>query len=115
WVSDEEPEAPEEAPQSLEQASPSPDYEPGPEHPPSPDYVPGPEYPEYLVPSDDEVPIEDQPLPVDASPRTLSPGYVANSDPLEEDPEEDSTAKYLVTKEMGIQDQRVCTHTNLIT
>ncbi|GJT14942.1 putative reverse transcriptase domain-containing protein [Tanacetum coccineum] len=93
WVSDEEPEAPEEAPQSLEQASPSPDYVPGPEHPPSPDYVPGPEYPEYLVPSDDEVPIEDQPLPVDASPRTLSPGYVANSDPLEEDPEEDP-AKY---------------------
>ncbi|GJU98418.1 hypothetical protein Tco_1327689 [Tanacetum coccineum] len=45
-----------EAPQSLEQA------------PPSPDYVPGPEYPEYVAPSDDEIPIEDQPLPADASP-----------------------------------------------
>ncbi|GKA69303.1 putative reverse transcriptase domain-containing protein [Tanacetum coccineum] len=72
-------------------ASPSPDYVPGPEHPPSPvevPYVPEPEYPEYLVPSDDEAPMEDQPLPVDASPVTVSPGYVADSDP-EEDSEED--------------------------
>ncbi|GJT62658.1 hypothetical protein Tco_1006191 [Tanacetum coccineum] len=82
---------------------PSPDYVPGPEHPPSPDYVPGPEhppspvylpyvpepeYPEYLAPSDDEAPIKDQPLPIDASPVALSPGYVPDSDP-EEDPEED--------------------------
>ncbi|GKC54044.1 hypothetical protein Tco_1076789 [Tanacetum coccineum] len=67
---------------------PSSDYVPGPEHLPSSDYVPGPEYPEYLVPSDDEVPIEDQPLPADASPTALSPGYVADSDP-KEDPEED--------------------------
>ncbi|GJZ69722.1 hypothetical protein Tco_0633272, partial [Tanacetum coccineum] len=59
---------------------------PGLEHPPSPDYVPGLEYPEYLVPSDNEVPIKDQPLPTDASPTALSPGYVANSDPSEEDP-----------------------------
>ncbi|GJW80028.1 hypothetical protein Tco_0144003 [Tanacetum coccineum] len=59
-------------------APPSPDYVPGPEHPASPDYVPGPEhppspieipfvpepeYPEYLVPSEDEAPMEDQPLP----------------------------------------------------
>ncbi|GKB80782.1 putative reverse transcriptase domain-containing protein, partial [Tanacetum coccineum] len=66
---------------------PSPDYVPGPEHPPSPDYVPSPEhppspieipyvpepeYPEYLVPSEDEAPMEDQPLPVDASPAALS-------------------------------------------
>ncbi|GKE87328.1 hypothetical protein Tco_1564803, partial [Tanacetum coccineum] len=83
------------------------DYVPGPEHPPSPDYVSGPEhppspvevpyvlepeYPEYLVPSDAEAPLEDQPLPVDASPTALSPGYVADSDPNkdpEEDPEED--------------------------
>ncbi|GJW01074.1 hypothetical protein Tco_1556325 [Tanacetum coccineum] len=42
-----------------------------------------------MVPSNDEVPIEDQPLPADASPTTLSPGYVADSDPSEEDPEED--------------------------
>nr|GFB93354.1 hypothetical protein [Tanacetum cinerariifolium] len=84
-------------------APPSPDYVPGPEHPSSPDYVPGPkhppsptempyvpepEYPEYLAPSNDEAPLEDQPLPADASPITASPDYVANSD-LEEDPEED--------------------------
>ncbi|GKG55122.1 hypothetical protein Tco_0563109, partial [Tanacetum coccineum] len=62
-----------------------------PEHPPSPvevPYVPKPEYLEYLVPSDDEPPMEDQPLPADASPVALSPSYVADSDP-EEDPEED--------------------------
>ncbi|GKE13356.1 hypothetical protein Tco_1416907, partial [Tanacetum coccineum] len=70
---------------------PSPDYVPGPEHPPSPvylPYVPEPEYPEYLAPSDEETPMEDQPLPDDASPVALSPGYVTNSNP-EEDPEED--------------------------
>ncbi|GJS37156.1 hypothetical protein Tco_0535538 [Tanacetum coccineum] len=69
----------------------SPDYVPGLEHPPSPVEVPyahEPEYPEYLVPSDVEAPLEDQPLPVDASPTALSPGYMADSDP-EEDPEED--------------------------
>ncbi|GJS77603.1 hypothetical protein Tco_0727484, partial [Tanacetum coccineum] len=97
WVSDEDPEAPADAP-------PSPDYVSGPEHPPSKDYVLGPEepeqtplssdyvpeleYPEYLVPSDVEAPIEDQPLPDDASPAALSPGYIADSDP-KEDPEED--------------------------
>ncbi|GJV99494.1 hypothetical protein Tco_0635990 [Tanacetum coccineum] len=72
-------------------ASPSSDYVPGPEHPPLPvevPYVPEPEYPEYLVPSDDEAPIEDQPLPADVSPVALSPGYVADSY-LEEDSEED--------------------------
>ncbi|GKB94979.1 hypothetical protein Tco_0981116 [Tanacetum coccineum] len=56
--------------------------------PPSPDYVPGFEYLEYLAPSDDEIPVEDQPIPADASPTALSPGYVADSDP-EDDPEED--------------------------
>ncbi|GKE49506.1 hypothetical protein Tco_1480764, partial [Tanacetum coccineum] len=86
------------------QAPPSSDYVPGLEHPPSPDYVLGPKepeqeklspdyvpelkYPEYLVPFDAEAPIEDHPLPYDASPTALSSGYVANSDP-EEDPEED--------------------------
>ncbi|GKE89943.1 hypothetical protein Tco_1567418 [Tanacetum coccineum] len=68
-----------EAPQSLEQP------------PPSPDYVPGPEYPEYVAPYDDEIPVEDQPLHADASPTALSPGYVADSDPSEEDPKEDLT------------------------
>nr|GFC08833.1 hypothetical protein [Tanacetum cinerariifolium] len=74
---------------------PSPDYVPGPEHPPSPveiPYVPEPEYPEYLAPSDDEAPLEDQPLPADASPIDTSPDYVADSDP-EEDPE-DNQADY---------------------
>nr|GEX60644.1 retrotransposon protein, putative, Ty3-gypsy subclass [Tanacetum cinerariifolium] len=57
---------------------PSPDYVPGPEHPPSPveiPYVPEPEYPECLAPSDDEAPLEDQPLPDDASSTAASPGY----------------------------------------
>nr|GEX54225.1 hypothetical protein [Tanacetum cinerariifolium] len=88
-------------------ASPSPDYVPGLEHLPSPDYIPGPEhppspveipyvhepeYPEYLAPSDDEEPLEDQPLPADSSPIAASPDYVADSDPNEdskEDPEDD--------------------------
>nr|GEU61654.1 putative reverse transcriptase domain-containing protein [Tanacetum cinerariifolium] len=96
---------------SMLVAPPSPDYIPGPEHPPSPNYVPGPEhppspievpyvpepeYPEYLAPSDDEAPLEDQPLPTDASPIAASPYYVADSDPkedLEEDPE-DNQADY---------------------
>ncbi|GJT27434.1 putative reverse transcriptase domain-containing protein [Tanacetum coccineum] len=69
WVSDEEPEAPEEAP-------PSPNYVPGPKRPPSPNYVHAPEHP----PS--------PPLLDDASPTALSPGYMADSD-SEEDPEED--------------------------
>ncbi|GJX04244.1 hypothetical protein Tco_0190160 [Tanacetum coccineum] len=38
-----------------------------------------------------EAPIEDQPLPMDALPTALSPGYIADFDPEEddEDPEED--------------------------
>ncbi|GJY82304.1 putative reverse transcriptase domain-containing protein [Tanacetum coccineum] len=54
------------------------DYVPGPEHPPSPvevPYVPEPKYPEYLVLADAEAPLEDQPLPADASHTALSPGY----------------------------------------
>ncbi|GJS46594.1 hypothetical protein Tco_0596715 [Tanacetum coccineum] len=72
-------------------APPSSDYVSGPDHPPSPvevPYIPEPEYPEYLVPSDNEAPMKDQPLPADASPVALSPGYVADSNP-EEDSEED--------------------------
>ncbi|GJV39488.1 putative reverse transcriptase domain-containing protein [Tanacetum coccineum] len=92
-VSDEEPEVPAKAPPSLDyvlgpEHPPSPDYVRGPDYPPLPDYVPGPKYPEYLVSADDEAPIEDQPLPADASYAALSSGYVADSDP-EEDPEED--------------------------
>nr|GEZ61145.1 hypothetical protein [Tanacetum cinerariifolium] len=88
-------------------APPSPDYVPGPEHPPSPDYVlgpehppslvdityvPEPEYPEYLAPSVDEVTLEDQPQPADASPIAASPDYVADSDPKED--LEDDQADY---------------------
>ncbi|GKB97067.1 hypothetical protein Tco_0983204 [Tanacetum coccineum] len=61
---------------------------PGVVAPLSPTYAPEPEYLEYLVPSDAEAPMEDQPLPGDASPTTLSSGYVADSD-SEEDPKED--------------------------
>nr|GEU65564.1 hypothetical protein [Tanacetum cinerariifolium] len=74
---------------------PSPNYVPSPEHPPSPieiPYVPKPEYPKYLVPYDDEAPLEDQPLHADASPIATSPNYVADSDSeedLEEDPKDD--------------------------
>ncbi|GKC88085.1 hypothetical protein Tco_1148734 [Tanacetum coccineum] len=66
---------------------PSPEYLPDPKHPPSPidvPYIPELEYPEYLVPSDAEAPLEDQPLPVESSPTALSPGYVADSDPKED-------------------------------
>nr|GFD59948.1 hypothetical protein [Tanacetum cinerariifolium] len=55
-------------------------------------YVPEPKYPEYLAPSDDEAPLEDQPLSANASPIAASPDHVADSDPDEdpnEDPEED--------------------------
>ncbi|GJS72564.1 hypothetical protein Tco_0705405, partial [Tanacetum coccineum] len=72
---------------------PSPDYVPGPEHPPSPvevPYVPEPEYPEYLVPSDAEAPLEDQPLPVDASPTALSLGYGWDDDDPFDDDDDDT-------------------------
>ncbi|GKF21235.1 hypothetical protein Tco_0069873, partial [Tanacetum coccineum] len=70
---------------------PSLDYVSGPEHPPSPvevPYIPEPEYHEYLVSSDAEAPLKDQPLQADALPTALSPGYVADSD-LDKDPKED--------------------------
>nr|GFD31515.1 hypothetical protein [Tanacetum cinerariifolium] len=67
---------------------------PGPEEPeqapPSPDYVPGPEH------ADDEIVAEDQPYAEDASPIAQSPEYVSESDfeahpedDDDEDPEED--------------------------
>nr|GEX43155.1 hypothetical protein [Tanacetum cinerariifolium] len=95
-------------------APPSPDYMLGPEHLPSPDYVPGlehppslveipyipkPEYPEYLAPSDDEAFLEDQPLPVDASPTTASPGSVADSNPMKD--LKDDHADYLADEGDG--------------
>nr|GEU30531.1 reverse transcriptase domain-containing protein [Tanacetum cinerariifolium] len=93
YGSDEEPEAPEEAPPSLHYVPGfehplSPNYVHGPKNPPSLVYVPEPEYPEYLVPSNAEVPIKDRALPDDVSPTGLSSGYAANSD-LEEDPKDD--------------------------
>nr|GEV29988.1 hypothetical protein [Tanacetum cinerariifolium] len=83
WVSDVE-----KAPQSSKQEPPLPNYVPGLEHPPSPDYVHGSKYPKYLAPANDEIPVEDQPLPTDDSPTALSSTYVADSD-LKEDLEED--------------------------
>ncbi|GKB88407.1 hypothetical protein Tco_0960679 [Tanacetum coccineum] len=72
---------------------PSPNYVPGPKEPEqaplSLNYVPGPEYLEYLAPSDEDVPIEDQPYAIANSPIALSLGYIADSDP-EEDPEDES-------------------------
>ncbi|GKG44795.1 hypothetical protein Tco_0486233, partial [Tanacetum coccineum] len=55
----------------------------------SPDFVPGPEYLEYLVPSDGEAPIKDQPLPANASPTTLSPGYGDDDDDDDDNDEDD--------------------------
>ncbi|GKB12616.1 hypothetical protein Tco_0846539 [Tanacetum coccineum] len=52
--------------------------------------IPAPEYPKYLAPSDDDLPAEDQPLPANASPTALSPGYIADSEPIKDDFEEDS-------------------------
>ncbi|GKA06827.1 hypothetical protein Tco_0686051 [Tanacetum coccineum] len=54
-----------------------------------PVYILEPVYPEYHVLSDYDIQIEHQPYAADASPSTLSPGYIAESDP-EEDPKEDS-------------------------
>nr|GEV65670.1 putative reverse transcriptase domain, ribonuclease H-like domain, aspartic peptidase domain protein [Tanacetum cinerariifolium] len=93
----------------------SPDYVPGPEEPEQapllPNYVPGPEepeqappspvylpyvselvYPEYMPPEDDLFLVEEQPLPVAATPSADSPGYIPEFDPkgdLEEDDKED--------------------------
>nr|GEU50175.1 reverse transcriptase domain-containing protein [Tanacetum cinerariifolium] len=61
-------------------------YESEPEAPLSPVYAP--EDPKYLAPSDDDIaPAEDQPLP--ALPIALSPSYIANSESIEDDFEED--------------------------
>ncbi|GJS37010.1 hypothetical protein Tco_0535392 [Tanacetum coccineum] len=73
-------------------------------HPLSPAYVPDPmeldehvlvyvlepEHPEYHAPSDDDIQVEDQPYVDDASPTAESPGYIADSDSMEEDTDEDS-------------------------
>ncbi|GKC54169.1 hypothetical protein Tco_1076914, partial [Tanacetum coccineum] len=50
-----------------------------------PVYVPEPEHPEYHVPSDDDIQVEDQPFVDDTSPTAESHGYIANSDSMKED------------------------------
>nr|GEW22191.1 retrotransposon protein, putative, Ty3-gypsy subclass [Tanacetum cinerariifolium] len=69
-------------------APPSPEYVPGPEHPPLPEFVPKPIYSEFMPPKDDVLLAEEQPLPVAVSPTTESPRYIIDSNP-EEDLEED--------------------------
>ncbi|GKF27665.1 hypothetical protein Tco_0094007 [Tanacetum coccineum] len=49
-----------------------------------------PEHSEYHAPPDDDIQIEDQPYANDASPAAESPGYIADSDTIEEDTDEDS-------------------------
>ncbi|GKE95570.1 hypothetical protein Tco_1580425 [Tanacetum coccineum] len=45
---------------------------------------------EYHAPSDDDIQVEDQPYAGDTSPTAKSPGYIADSDSMEEDTDEDS-------------------------
>ncbi|GJS03285.1 reverse transcriptase domain-containing protein [Tanacetum coccineum] len=54
-----------------------------------PVYVPEPEHPEYHVPSDDDIQVEDQRYADDASPTAESPGYITDSDLMDEDTDED--------------------------
>ncbi|GKD48728.1 hypothetical protein Tco_1277704 [Tanacetum coccineum] len=54
-----------------------------------PVYVPEPENTEYHAPSDDDIQVEDQPYADDASLTAESPRYIANSDSMEEDTDED--------------------------
>ncbi|GKD34723.1 hypothetical protein Tco_1250232, partial [Tanacetum coccineum] len=79
---------------ALAQAPPSPAYVPNlmelDDHVPV--YVPEHVHPEYLAPSDDDIPAEDQPYATDASPTALSLGYIADFDPEED--EEDDPADY---------------------
>nr|GEW19354.1 hypothetical protein [Tanacetum cinerariifolium] len=50
-----------------------------------PVYVLEPEHLEYHVPSDDDMQVKDQPYTDDASPIAESPGYIADSDSMDED------------------------------
>ncbi|GKC81794.1 hypothetical protein Tco_1137511, partial [Tanacetum coccineum] len=73
-------------------------------HPLSPAYVPDPmeldehvpvyvsesEHPKYYAPSDDDIQVEDQPYADDASSTAESPGYIVDSDSMEEDTDKDS-------------------------
>ncbi|GJR12264.1 putative reverse transcriptase domain-containing protein [Tanacetum coccineum] len=70
----------------------SPAYVPDPmeldEHVPL--YAPEPEHPEHHVPSDDDSQAGDQPYTEDASSTAKSPGYIADSNPIEDDIDADS-------------------------
>ncbi|GKF00407.1 hypothetical protein Tco_0023757, partial [Tanacetum coccineum] len=55
-----------------------------------PVYVPEPEHLEYHAPSNDDIQVEDQDYADDASPTVESPRYIAESDSMEEDTDEDS-------------------------
>ncbi|GKD79277.1 hypothetical protein Tco_1341898, partial [Tanacetum coccineum] len=67
------------------QASPSPDYVPGPEYPPSPEFVPGPIYPEFMPPEDKD-PEEDD----DEDPGEDPADYPANGGDDGDDKDESS-------------------------
>ncbi|GKD83909.1 hypothetical protein Tco_1350748 [Tanacetum coccineum] len=54
-----------------------------------PIYVPEPEHQEYHAPSVDDIQVEDQPYADDASPTAESPGYIVDSNSIEEDTDED--------------------------
>nr|GEU38424.1 hypothetical protein [Tanacetum cinerariifolium] len=75
------------------QASPSPDYLLGSEHPPSPvyvpEFVPEPVYPKFMPPEDDILPTKEEPLPVAASPTTQSPDKGDDEDESSDDDEDD--------------------------
>ncbi|GJQ90198.1 hypothetical protein Tco_0001337 [Tanacetum coccineum] len=65
-----------------------PEMDPYEEHVPV--YVLEPEHPEYHAPLDDDIQVEDQPYADDVSPTAESPGYIADSDSMEADTDEDS-------------------------
>ncbi|GJS22297.1 hypothetical protein Tco_0450929 [Tanacetum coccineum] len=50
-----------------------------------PIYVPELKHPKYHVPTDDDIQVEDHPYADDASPTAESPGYIADSNSMEED------------------------------
>nr|GFA88944.1 hypothetical protein [Tanacetum cinerariifolium] len=54
------------------------------QEPPPPDFVLEPVYPEFMLPEDDVLSTEEQPLPAAVSPNADSPGYITESD-LKED------------------------------
>nr|GFB72135.1 hypothetical protein [Tanacetum cinerariifolium] len=59
-----------------------------------PVYILEPEYPEYHAPSDDDIQVEDRPHSDDPAPTAESPGYIADSDSMGEDDDEDPSEEY---------------------